>query len=34
MVRSTTDPDSTFQMSFDEWQAFLAGAKEGLFDEL
>jgi Domain of unknown function (DUF397) len=34
MVRSTADPDATFRMSFHEWQEFLAGAKEGLFDEL
>jgi hypothetical protein len=34
MMRSTADLDSTFKMSFDEWQEFLAGAKEGLFDEL
>jgi hypothetical protein len=34
MVRSSADPDSTFHMSLDEWQEFLAAAKEGLFDEL
>ncbi len=34
VVRSSVDPDTTFRMSRDEWQEFLAGAKSGLFDEL
>lgn len=34
VVRSSVDPDTTFRMSRDEWQQFLAGAKSGHFDEL
>jgi hypothetical protein len=34
MVRSSVDPGTTFRMSRDEWQKFLAGAKDGLFDKL
>jgi Domain of unknown function (DUF397) len=33
-MRSSTDPDTTFTMSRDEWRAFLASAKDGHFDEL
>ncbi len=34
MVRSSADPDTAFTVSRDEWCDFLAGAKDGLFDEL
>lgn len=35
MIRSTADPDGApFAMSRDEWEEFLAGVKDGLFDGL
>jgi Domain of unknown function (DUF397) len=35
IVRSSADPDGTpVTLTRDEWQAFLAGAKEGVFDHL
>ncbi len=35
MVRSSLDPEATpVTLSRDEWRAFLAGAKEGAFDNL
>jgi hypothetical protein len=34
MMRSTSDPDSTFRMSREEWVNFLAAAKGGRFDDL
>ena len=34
MLRSTLNPDAPLAMSHDEWQAFLADAKAGLFDEV
>jgi hypothetical protein len=34
MVRSSVTPDSTLTLTRAEWQEFLAGAKEGLFDHL
>jgi hypothetical protein len=34
MMRSSADPDIAFTVSRDEWRDFLAGAKDGLFDEL
>jgi hypothetical protein len=34
MVRSSADPDGVFNLTRDEWREFLAGAKDGLFDDL
>ena len=34
MMRSSEHPGTTLQISRDEWQRFLAGAKDGTFDEL
>jgi hypothetical protein len=34
MMRSSAHPGTTLQISRDEWQQFLAGAKGGTFDEL
>jgi len=34
MMRSSVHPGTTFHISRDEWQEFLAGAKDGMFDEL
>ena len=34
MMRSSVHPDTTLQISRNEWQQFLAGAKSGMFDEL
>jgi hypothetical protein len=35
MVRSSADPDGTpVTLSRDEWQAFLAGVKDGAFDRV
>lgn len=34
MVRSSLAPSLTITISRAEWQAFLAGAKEGLFDHI
>ncbi len=34
MVRSSVSPDLTLTLTRAEWQEFLAGAKEGLFDHL
>lgn len=34
MVRSSIKPDSILKVTRAEWQEFLAGAKEGLFDHL
>lgn len=33
-VRSSVDPESTLTITRAEWQAFLLGAKEGLFDHV
>ena len=34
MMRSSVHPGTTLQISRDEWQRFLAGAKDGTLDEL
>jgi hypothetical protein len=34
MVRSSAVPESTLALTRAEWQEFLAGAKQGLFDGL
>jgi hypothetical protein len=34
MVRSSVAPHLTLSITRAEWQAFLVGAKEGLFDHL
>lgn len=35
LVRSSADPDGKFvTLSRDEWQAFVAGVKDGAFDSL
>jgi hypothetical protein len=34
MVRSSVAPGLTLTITRAEWQQFLAGAKEGLFDQL
>jgi hypothetical protein len=34
MVRSSVYPEASLHVSRAEWQEFLAGAKDGLFDEL
>jgi hypothetical protein len=34
MVRSSTAPEATLTLTRTEWQEFLAGAKQGLFDGL
>jgi hypothetical protein len=34
MVRSSTAPEATLTLTRAEWQEFLSGAKEGLFDRL
>lgn len=33
-VRSSVHPDSTVRLSRAEWREFLAGAKNGVFDDL
>ena len=34
LLRSTASPDALLALSRSEWGEFLAGAKEGLFDQL
>jgi hypothetical protein len=34
LVRSTLSPEMPLTLTRDEWREFLAGAKEGLFDDL
>jgi hypothetical protein len=34
LIRSSTAPDVSITLSRDEWRNFLAGAKDGLFDQL
>ena len=34
MVRSSVHPSTTLEISRDEWRQFLAGATDGIFDEL
>jgi hypothetical protein len=34
MVRSSVAPEETITLTRAEWQQFLAGAKQGLFDHL
>jgi Domain of unknown function (DUF397) len=33
-IRSSVHPDSAVRLSRAEWQEFLAGAKDGVFDDL
>jgi Domain of unknown function (DUF397) len=34
LVRTTVSPDAPIRLTWDEWSAFLASAKEGHFDHL
>jgi Domain of unknown function (DUF397) len=34
MVRSSIAPEATLTLTRTEWQEFLAGAKQGLFDRV